>query len=614
MIIIIISLLGNMGIMVAVNPVTANPSTAVSVDPPSIKDTTKTPGTNFTINIVVKDVTNLLNFSFTLKYDKNVLTATNITLGSFFPSDSHVSMYKNDIEGYAFLKADLPSGSTAGVSGSGALATIRFTVKALGAFILDLKNTLLLTFFNQEIDHEVYDGYFVNEVAVTSFYVDAPSIIDITKTPGTDFIVNINVKDTTDLFGFNLKLIYNTTLLNVNTVTVGSFFPPDPSIFHNETNEESGFIWFAIYMPTGSKVGVSGSGTLLTINFNVTSIGETILDLEPYRWEIVNSKLKLIAHNLYDGYFSNILRPTRLYVDPENTINPDLVPGKNFTINVNILNATGLYGFEFFLNYTTTVLTATNVTLGPFSSGSQIVYEETNDTLSYLRYNVTMPGVIGDGVLANITFTVDSIGKSRLDLCNTKLVDSAGQPIEHDTMDGYFSNKPIFHDIAITNITTTVTTVEVEDGIPFSVSKHVSEVYAGEGVNVTVFVRNNGTISETFNVTTYYDDTLIGTLENVTLSEGFKTSFVFEWNTEGVETGNHTIWAEVSLVPGEDPKDKDNNKFTMKGGFKVLVHSLPIELFIAPAIVFIIAVTSVYFLKFRKPKSVAEGTLSESKG
>jgi len=604
-----------MGIMVAVNPVTANPSTAVCVDPSSIKDTTKTAGTNFTINVVVKDVTNLLTFEFTLKYDKNVLTATNISLGSFFPSDSRVWTYKNDVEGYVYLKAELPSGSTVGVSGNGTLATISFTITALGASILDLYNTILLNFFNQKMDHTVYDGYFVNEVAVTKFYVDPPNIIDTTKTAGTNFTVNINVKDTIDLFGFNLKLIYDTTLLNVNTVTVGSFFPPSPAIFHNETNEELGFIWFAVYMPTGSKVGVSGSGTLLTINFNVTSTGETILDLESYRWEIVNSKLKLIAHNLYDGYFSNIFRPTRLYVDPKNTINPDLVAGKNFTINVNILNATALYGFEFFLNYTTTVLTATNVTLGPFSSGSQIVHEEINDILGYVRYNVTMPGVIGDGILANITFTVDSIGESRLDLCNTKLVDSSGQRIEHDTMDGYFSNKPIFHDIAITNITTTVTTVEVEDGISFSVSKQVSEVYAGEKVNVTVFVKNNGTISETFNVTAYYDDTLIGTLENVTLSEGFKTSFVFEWNTEGVEVGNHTIWAEVSPVPGETPEDKNNNKFTMEGVFKVLGHSPPLELFIAAAaIVSIIAVTSVYFLKFRKPKPVAEGTLSESKG
>jgi len=613
LLIIIISLLVNMGNMVVVNPVFTQPSTVLYVDPPSIIDTTKTPGTNFTININIKDVTDLYKFNFDLTYEKRVLTATNITLGSFFPSNLIIPpyIYINDYEGYANLNVRLNTSITkVGVSGNGTLATIRFIVDALGESDLYLSNTILFDSGGRLIEHGTLNGYFINVVPVTKLYVDPPSIIDTTKTPGTNFTININIKDVTDLFSYDLKLMYDTTLLNVATVSIGSFFP-NPQKWRNETNEESGYVWYAVSMPAGSKAGVSGSGTLLTISFNVTSTGETILDL--YTVKILNHISMTIPKNVYDGYFSNILRLTKLYVDPENTINPDLVAGKNFTINVNILNATLLYGFDFFLNYTTTVLTATNVTLGPFSSGSQIVHVEINDILGYVQYNVVMPGVTGDGILANITFTVDSIGESRLDLCNTRLVDSAGQPIEHDTLDGYFSNKPIIHDIAITNIITTVTTVEVENGISISVTKHVSEVHAGEKVNVTVSVENNGTISETFNVTAYYDDTVIGILKNVTLTEGFKTSLIFEWNTEGVAAGNYSIWAETSDVEGDI--NPNNNKFTMEGGFKVLASPLPTELIVAAvASVSIIAVTLVYFIKFRKPKPVAEGTLSESKG
>jgi len=439
-------------------------------------------------------------------------------------------------------------------------------------------------------------------------YVDPPSIIDTTMTAGTDFTVNINIKDVNDLFGYTLKLFYNTTLLDVNTVTVGSFFPSPQMIYHNETNEESGYVWYCVLMPLGSQVGRSGNGILLTINFNVTSTGDTNLDLDAQ--EVFNSEMKEMARNVGDGYFSNILRPTKLYVEPKNTINQSLTPGENFTINVNILAVTDLFGYEFFLNYTTDILTATNITLGSFFSSEPtlpvIWHEEINDTLGYVWYNATMPlgapGKPGSGTLAAINFTVDSIGETTLDLCNTRLVNSEGERIEYDTLDGYFNNKLIVHDIAVTDITTTVTTVEVEDGIPVPVSRPVSEVYVGERVNVTVFVENNGTISETFNVTAYYDNNIIGTPQNVTLSGDFGTSLVFEWNTEGVEVGSYTIRAEASPVLGEEYTD--NNIFIMEDVFNVLSgQSNPLALVVAAAaIVFIIAVTAVYFIKFRKPK------------
>lgn len=46
-----------------------------------------------------------------------------------------------------------------------------------------------------------------------------------------------------------------------------------------------------------------------------------------------------------------------------------------------------------------------------------------------------------------------------------------------------------------------------------SVVPFPSEVYEGEIVNITVAVKNNGSVIETFNVTAYYNDTAI-TLPN----------------------------------------------------------------------------------------------------
>ena len=446
---------------------------------------------------------------------------------------------------------------------------------------------------------------------LTTLYVDPSNIIDTTKTVGTNVTININVKDATDLFSYNFFLNYATHVLTATNITLGSFFPPDSVIWHNETNDDSGYVWYGVTMPLGSQVGVTGSGTLATINFTVDSTGESPLDLcieEIQAKNIQDSWPVDIDYNEYDGYFSNILRHTRLYVDPENIINPNLDPSENFTINVKILNATDLFGYEFFLNYTTDVLTATEIMLGSFfPPDSVIVKREINDTIGYAWYDIAMPlgapsGKTGSGTLATINFTVDSTGESPLDLCNTKLVDSEGERIEHDTFDGYFSNKPIIHDIAITDVTTTVTTVKVIDNIPFPESKNVDGVHVGEEINITVYVKNDGTRPETFDVTAYYDNNSISTKNVVALSEGFSETLTFEWSTEGVPIGNYTIWAEASVVEGEE--NTANNKFTMETEFAVLPkQSFPIELAVG-AIVLIIAAAgiAVYFIKIRKPK------------
>jgi len=444
----------------------------------------------------------------------------------------------------------------------------------------------------------------------TTLYVDPSSIIDTTKTVGTTFTINIKVKDVTDLFGFEFFLNYTASVLNVlNTsetfTTKGSFFPHDQVPWHNETNNNLGFIWYAASVPFGSTTGVDGSGILVTIPFNVTSVGESSLDL--CKTILINHSGYDIAHKVYDGYFSNILRPTKLHVEPKDTIDPSLVQGENFAINVSILKTIDLYGFNFFLNYTTDVLTATDVILGSFfPSDSVIWHEEINDTLGYVWYNVTMPvgapsGESGNGTLATIKFTVDSIGETALDLCNTKLVDSHGELIEYDTVDGSFNDKPIIHDVAITNVTTTITKMEVSGNVSLPVTKRVSEVHAGDKVNVTVRVENHGTRSETFNVTAYYDDNQIGTPKNITLTAGSGISTLFEWNTEGVATGNYTISAEASGVV--DDINLDDNELSMAGGFIVLGGRLPLELIVGAIVVIIpVVIIAVYFIKKRKPK------------
>jgi len=164
------------------NPVAANPP-LVYVDPPSITD--KAVGSTFTININVFNVTNLFGFDFKLWYKTSVLTATAVTHpanGFLRPGIFPVKTVINDTAGFVwFAVSQSFSEAGIGVSGSGILATITFTVDALGATCLYIVDTVLTDPNGQLIAHDVSDGHFVNssvhDIAITSVAPYAPTVI-----------------------------------------------------------------------------------------------------------------------------------------------------------------------------------------------------------------------------------------------------------------------------------------------------------------------------------------------------------------------------------------------------------------------------------------------------
>ncbi len=90
------------------------------------------------------------------------------------------------------------------------------------------------------------------------------------------------------------------------------------------------------------------------------------------------------------------------------------------------------------------------------------------------------------------------------------------------------------HDIAIIDVTV-----------------NPSELIVGGLVFINVTLGNEGTEPEEgFNVTLYYDSTLIQTQANISLTTMSKT-LVFVWNTKGVEAGDYNLIAQASQVENE---------------------------------------------------------------
>lgn len=113
---------------------------------------------------------------------------------------------------------------------------------------------------------------------------------------------------------------------------------------------------------------------------------------------------------------------------------------------------------------------------------------------------------------------------------------------------------PLIHNIAIRDVTPSKTVV----GQGYSLQ-----------INVTI---ENWDYTESFNVTAYYNDTIIilpsgKNRTTTTITSGNSTTVTFTWNSTGVAKGNYTMSAYATPVPGET-ETTDN---TLAGGVVTVV-------------------------------------------
>ncbi len=111
--------------------------------------------------------------------------------------------------------------------------------------------------------------------------------------------------------------------------------------------------------------------------------------------------------------------------------------------------------------------------------------------------------------------------------------------VDHDALNGTATanitvSQAMVHDIKITNVT----------AFPI-------EVTVGDSVFMNVDVENEGDASESFDVTLYYDTTVIKAKPVSDLAPQTETRLAFTWDTHGVSEGNYTIKAVASTVAGE---------------------------------------------------------------
>lgn len=126
---------------------------------------------------------------------------------------------------------------------------------------------------------------------------------NVTAKISETFTINATVANVTDLYSWQIKLYFNTTVLNCTEAWYPSdhvfagknFVSVDPSI-----NNTAGYIVYGSTL-IGSELGFNGTGTLCQIEFNATGTGETALNLSEEYTYLLDSNTESIPAELQNG-------------------------------------------------------------------------------------------------------------------------------------------------------------------------------------------------------------------------------------------------------------------------------------------------------------------------
>lgn len=423
----------------------------------------------------------------------------------------------------------------------------------------------------------------------TRIYID-PSTN--TANVGDSFNVTIRIEEAHDFYSYELRLGFYNSVLNATSAIEGDF----PGLggvwktyFWAKIYPEQSFLYIVNTL-YGAPRGVEGTGTLATITFKVVGAGESGLHL--YDVVLVDSFGDEITDVTWEDAYCNVA-PVKFSVDPSGIDDSTIIAGETFSVNVSISNVEELFSFMFTMSFNNSLLNVTNLSVVPFLNEPTDVEPRINNTLGFISLNVTSTAAeaaSGSGALANVTFKVLTVGACFLDLYDTSVDDKLARlkepKFQHNPPgeDGYFSNIPAGHDIAVTRVTVVPKTVT-----------------AGETMTINATVTNGGLFSETFNVTAYHDGDVIETRTGVSLEPGSKTVLIFSWDTSGAEAGAHTIKVVASTLEGET---KIINNTLVYGAVTVEAASslnLPIIIGAAVAVV-AVGIIGYYFVRMRKTK------------
>jgi len=179
--------------------------------------------------------------------------------------------------------------------------------------------------------------------------------------------------------------------------------------------------------------------------------------------------------------------------------------------------------------------------------------EESRYWLSYLNLAAPLAKPFnGNGTILEITFEVLKEGASNLNFTMTRLSDIDGDPIPHKTISSVFRSP---------GARTRLAKVQVGSIID---EEFFDPAIAGEDVNVSLQVKNDGDVSDTYNLTLLYDDVQVqnGAWVGQTLDPTDSAFYTYTLIAADLYRGIHNIKADLSVIhKGELVSDTETKQF-----------------------------------------------------
>ena len=252
-------------------------------------------GDQFTVDVLVEDVVDLAGWQMDLLFSSDVLEVKQVEEGSFLKKGDAQTSWQPGEKG---MKKGIASGINAaflgqgGVSGTGKLLTFTFKAKLAGVCVLDLgipyneiRRGILYNPSGETILHRVA----TSRVTVVPASVVPASVVPVSISFSSvsevkvddQFTIDVLVEGVVDLAGWQMDLLFNSDILEVQQVEEGSFLKKgggqtfwQPGKSGIKKGAVSGIN--AAFLGQG---GVSGTGKLLTITFKAKLVGVSVLNL-----------------------------------------------------------------------------------------------------------------------------------------------------------------------------------------------------------------------------------------------------------------------------------------------------------------------------------------------
>lgn len=350
----------------------------------------------------------------------------------------------------------------------------------------------------------------------TKLYVDPPETKNSALGVGSTFTININIFDAQNVYGWQVNMTFNPTVVNVTYVFEGPFLKDDwgfLTIFPSPiVDNTAGYVFASCSIqPPYPPDGAYFDGTLAMITFMVKAEDRgTLLQFDRERTKLNtvvggNVVVPITDFTTEDGSFDN------------RSIGQNATPVAIFDVKPLDANKRGEVNFD--------------------ASGS-------NDPDAWL---VSYHWDYGDG--ATEVYMREPLNNGNLTAKTTHIFNQSGT---------YTVTLTVTDNDGTTNSTSALVTVLFDIAI-VNVESPYKVVMPGVPVTIDVTVANNGDFYETFNVTAYYNETLIELREVADLAPKTQQTLTYNWDTTGLNLGNYILKANATII--EEETNTTNNEY-----------------------------------------------------